>query len=96
MDALQTIQAMPVTWESIGSFVNRIKEEVLSGEHDPLVIEIHLKAMEETIKLLRQDAEIKEVSIKEALRYGEKKSTFHGVDMQVKDTGVSYDYAMVS
>ena len=93
MDALQTITSMPVTWDSIESFVARIKEEVLSGEHDPLVIEIHLKAMEETIKLLRQDAEIKEVSIKKALRYGEKKFSFHGVDMQVRDAGISYDYA---
>ena len=93
MNALETITSLPCTWEDITSFVHKVKEEILSGEHDPLTIEVHLKAMEETIKCLRSDTEIKEAAIKAALMYGEKKFSFHGVDMQVRDAGVSYDYA---
>jgi hypothetical protein len=93
MNALSTITAMPVTYQEIGSFVQRVKAEILSGEYDPLTVEIHLKAMEETIKLLRGDEEIKNEVIKEALKHGEKQFDYHGVKMQVRDSGVKWDYA---
>ena len=93
MNALQVITSMPCTWDKITSFVHVAKEEILSGEHDPLMIEISLKAMEETIKCIRKDEEIRNAVLKEAAKYG-KSFVFHDVKMQVKETGTKYDYTV--
>lgn len=94
MNALSTITAMPCTWEEITSFVHVAKAEILSGDHDPLVIEISLKAMEETIKCLRKDEDIRKAVLDEAAKYGSKPFTFHGVLMQTRESGTKYDYSV--
>lgn len=83
---------MPCTWDEITSFVHKVKAEILSGEYNPLAIEISLKAMEETIKCLRGDEEIRKQVLDEAAKY-EKNFEFNGVKMQVREAGVKYDYA---
>jgi hypothetical protein len=92
MNALSTITSAPCTWEEITSFVHKVKEEILSGEYNPLAIEISLKAMEETIKCLREDKEIRQQVLDEAAKY-DKNFEFNGVKMQVREAGVKYDYA---
>jgi hypothetical protein len=57
--ALSTIADAPITYVEIGNLIHYMKQELLSGEYNPLDVELKLKAMEETIKQLRSDEEIR-------------------------------------
>lgn len=72
MNALSTVAIMPTTKAEIVTFVKGAKEEILSGNYNPIDIEIQLKAMEEMIKALRSDKEIKEYLADELARNGGK------------------------
>lgn len=72
MNALSTVAIMPTTKAEIVTFVKGAKEEILSGNYNPIDIEIQLKAMEEMIKALRSDKEIKEYLTDELSRNGGK------------------------
>jgi PIN domain nuclease of toxin-antitoxin system len=90
--ALNVINTMPSTYMEISNFVLKAKSEMLSGNYNPLDIEIQLKAMEECIKMLRADDDIRLSVMKEAEKYG-KSFDYRGCKMCVKEVGVKYDYA---
>jgi hypothetical protein len=93
MHALAVINTMPSTDVEISNFIRKAKVEILSGDYNPLDIEIQLKAMEECIKRLRADEEIKAASVNEALRHSDKQFEWRGAKIQVREGGVSYDYS---
>lgn len=93
METLALLNAAPSTYVDIQNFVYKAKQELLSGEYNPLDIEIQLKAMEELIKMLRGDSDIKNAAIKEAEKYGKGQFEYRGVKMNVREAGVKYDYA---
>lgn len=93
MNALTVINTMPSTDVEISNFIRKAKGEMLSGLYNPLDIEIQLKAMEECIKRLRADNDIKEAVINEALKHSDKQFEWRGAKIQVREGGVSYDYA---
>ena len=68
------------------------KHELLSGEYNPLDVELKLKAMEETIKQLRSDEEIRSFVLSEAEKYG-KSFEWRGAKMSIREVGVKYDYS---
>jgi len=53
---------------------------------------LKLKAMEETIKQLRSDEEIRSFVLSEAEKYG-KSFEWRGAKMSIREVGVKYDYA---
>jgi chromosome segregation ATPase len=90
MNALTVIKTMPSTKAEIKSFVAKAKQEILSGNYNPLEIEIYLKAIEELIKSIRKDSDIREEVINEAEKYGKISEVF-GAKIELREKG-SYDY----
>jgi hypothetical protein len=89
--ALSVIYAAPSTYDEIHNFIYKAKQELLNGDYNPLDVEIQLKAMEEIIKQLRADDEIRQAVIDEAEKYG-KSFDYRGCKISVREGGVKYDY----
>ncbi len=92
METIKIINELPVDYVSIGNLVYEAKRLILSGDHNPLDIEIRLKAMEELVKQLRADKEVKAAVIAEAEKYG-KSFDYGGCKINIREAGVKYDYA---
>lgn len=92
MKTLAIINELPVDYVGIGNVVYEAKKTILSGDHNPLDVEIRLKAMEELVKQLRGDADIKAAIIAEAEKYG-KSFEYGGCKINIREAGVKYDYA---
>ena len=90
--ALTAIAEAPITYVEIGNLIYAMKSEILSGEYNPLDVELKLKAMEETIKQLRSDEDIRQFVLAEANKYG-KSFEWRGAKMSIREVGVKYDYA---
>ena len=88
MNALSTITVFPISKKEINNFVEIALSEVDQGIYNPLDIDIRLKAMEETIKLLRKG--IKEEVLQEAEKYN--KQDYRGVKINLSERG-TYDYS---
>jgi hypothetical protein len=91
MDKLAIFNRIPATESQIQSAVKSAKDRILSGDFNPLDLEIQLKAMEETIKRIRADRDVKNYVDDEAQKYPEK--TFqHGSVTFTKAERKTYDY----
>lgn len=77
MGELTLFNRIPATESQIDSVVKSAKSEILSGNWNPLDLEVQLKAMEETIKRLRSDRDVKSALETEMDKYPEK-SIHHG------------------
>jgi hypothetical protein len=91
MSALAYLKQLPETKEQITLFTTKAINEILSGVHNPLSVDVMLKAMEETIKIIRKNAEVKEYILAEVNRYGEKSFDFGTARITKKDA-VTYKY----
>lgn len=90
MNALSTLSEMPLTKDECKTFANMAIEEILSGERNPLQIEIQLKALEETIKLIRDNEHVKKCLQTEAEKYTEKTFQFQNAEIS-KMSRSNYD-----
>ena len=91
MEALQKITQIPICRSEIQDFIDQSVESILSGRFNPLEIEIKLKAMEEIIKGLRGNQDIKDFAIDEAEKYG-KSFDFAGAKFSIAEIA-KYDYS---
>ena len=89
---LAIFKQIPGTEAQIASVVKSTKDKILSGDYNPLDVEIQLKALEETIKRLRSDREIKDYVIDEAEKYPDK-SFHHGSATITKANRKTYDFS---
>lgn len=85
MNALAAITLLPQTKAQINNFVRIAKNEILSGDYNPLEINLRFKAIEEVIKAIRTDDEIKEMVILEAEKYPEKTVNVFGCEVQKRN-----------
>ena len=69
------------------------KDQIMSGEQNPLKTAVHLKALEEVIKKLRTDSQIQDYTLEEALKEGAKIFKMYGAGIQIKEMGVKYDFS---
>lgn len=92
METLAVINELPVDYIGIGNLVYEAKKMILSGDYNPLDIEVRLKAMEELAKQLRADADVRAAVLAEAEKYG-KSFEYKGCKINVREGGVKYDYA---
>ena len=90
--ALSVIADAPITYVEIGNVIHGMKAELLSGDYNPLDVELKLKAIEEITKQLRADEDIRAFVLKEAEKYG-KSFEWKGAKMSIREVGVKYDYA---
>jgi hypothetical protein len=74
--ALSSIKLMPASKAELSHYVAKAKSEILSGYYNPLEVAGMLKSMEEVVKALRDDKEIREAIQDEADKYKEKTIRF--------------------
>jgi hypothetical protein len=89
--ALSTITVLPSTKEQRRLFVAKAKNEILSGEVEPLKIDAILKSAEDTIKEIRTDKDIKSAVQNQAGKYPEK-SFEYGNFTITKSSRKAYDW----
>lgn len=90
--ALSHITVLPSTKAEITNFVELAVNEILSGEYNPLKIEVQLKAMEETIKSIRGNKDVKDQLLEEASKYPDKTFEFAGAKI-TKSSRSTYDFS---
>lgn len=76
-------------------FVDKLIDNVVNGEINPLTAEIQMKNIEDVVKAYRSNEEIKEAVLKEAEKYGQKSFETNGAKVQIKEVGVKYNYLEV-
>lgn len=91
MNAISTLTVLPKTKGEIRNYVEQVKESILDGYTNPLVSAQMLKSLEDIIKALRDDKEIKEYILSEADKYGEKSFDFEGCKFTKRETP-RYDF----
>jgi pyruvate/2-oxoglutarate dehydrogenase complex dihydrolipoamide acyltransferase (E2) component len=91
MSTLQLFKNFPTTKEDISVCVKNAKDEILSGDFNPLEIDLHLKKMEELVKGIREDSEIKTAVFTELEKYVEKTVKIAGCEITKKGL-TSYNY----
>jgi hypothetical protein len=93
LTTISVINVLPSTKGEVRKFVQDAKQCILSGYENPLKIASQLKGFEEVIKELRQDKDIKELTLKEALKEGKTFDKF-GANFQTKEVGVKYNFSV--
>jgi len=91
MSALAIFKNFPTTKAEISTAICTIKDEMLSGDYNPLEIDLHLKKIEEMVKGVREDKAVKGAVLTELEKYGEKTVSFAGCEITKVSRG-SYDY----
>lgn len=79
MNAISTLTILPRTSNEVAAYVDAIKIEFMAGYINPLDFAIQLKSMEEIVKRLRADYDIKKAIENEAYKYTEKTIELNGV-----------------
>jgi hypothetical protein len=69
--------------------VNALQE----GQADPLKIHLQVKCMEDIIKLLNGNTVYKSAVLDAAGTYGQKSFDFQNSKVEIKETGVKYDFS---
>lgn len=90
MNTTSVMNLMPSTKKQLSVFVEKTKNEILSGIANPIDIAIQLKAMEDIVKKLRADADIRDLIISEAEKYGKTFET-NGAKFSIRQS-VTYEY----
>lgn len=103
MEALQPtsiVSLFEMTKSERGSFVTVLVDAIEEGDVDPLKLHLHIKSMEKIIAMLTTEKDggeravrYRNALVKAAQAYGAKKFEFHGAEIEVKETGVKYDYS---
>ena len=71
-----------------------LKDMYLSGDHDPLRVEIGVKGVEEAVKAVRRDKAVRDTVMNSIDTYNEKTFEFSGVQVQKKNTPARYDFTV--
>lgn len=91
MSALAIFKGIPTTKADIEVCVNNFIEEMLSGDYSALEIDLHLKKVEEIVKTIRENKEVKLAVMNELHLYPEKNVMINGCEVTKKSTS-SWNY----
>ena len=81
MNALSVFGLMPENKAQITSFIQAAKGEILSGQYNPIKVEVQLKIMEELISGLRKDPQVREQLLIELDKYQGKTISIYGTEI---------------
>jgi len=76
MNALQVIGHLPTTKQEKESFIIEAIREIVSGEKNPLEIDLKLKFIADTFDEIRKNIHVKNAVERETDKYSEKKFTY--------------------
>ena len=88
--ALSTIKLMPLSKTQIIEFAEQLKETLESGNVNPLELALYFKAIEETIKQVKDT--LSPLALNEAEKYG-KSFNYNGASVSIKELGTTYDFS---
>jgi len=92
MEALQIINQLPATKAEMETFVKSAVNDLLDGTRDILEVNIKLKVMEDIIKAIRDNSDVRFAIMDEASKY-EKSFEYLGAKItQTRRTTFSFDY----
>lgn len=74
-------------------FALRVVDSLQQGQVDPLKVHLQVKCMEDVIKLLNTNTIYKSSVLEAAQAYGEKSFSFNNAKIEIKETGVKYDFS---
>ena len=80
-----TMPAAELAARAISSVVNR--------EVDPITAHINVSRMEAAIKLFKENADVRDITLRELSKYG-KSHQFGDCRLEEAESGVKYDYSM--
>ena len=83
---------LPVTKSGVNDLFISAKELIIEGEADPLKFAVQVKALEELVKQLRADKDIRDCIIEEIAKHG-KEADYSGNKLTVRESGVRYDFS---
>lgn len=92
MNSISVIKLMPETKAQQQTFANQLLQSVLNGEINPIDMDILLKSIEETIKIVRSNDKFKDYLIDEMYKYSEKTIDFATCEI-TKTSRVIFNYA---
>lgn len=93
MKATSVLSLFETTKEQRLSFVLSVVDQLQSGNADPLKVHLHVKMMEETVKLLNANTLYKSAVLEAAEKYGEKSFQVNNAKVEIKEVGVKYDFS---
>ena len=88
--ALSTLRLLPFSKQQVEVFADQIKNELESGNVNPLELAIYFKSIEKTVEKVSE--KLKELALQEAEKYG-KKFEFKGAEISISELGTIYDYS---
>ena len=91
MNALSVIRTMPTTKREQAIFVEKAKNEILSGEVDITEIACFLDTVAKTFELIQKDSEVRAAIEGELSKYPEK-TVMYGSHSITKGVRTSYSY----
>jgi len=65
MNAIAELKRLPETKEQVQSFAYAVINEIMDGDNNPVEVEVRLKMIEESIKIIRKDPRIKNLLVNE-------------------------------
>jgi len=92
--AVSIFRKLPETKDQVKQFASLVKESILDGEVDILRTASNIRALEEVIKLLKNDVLIKDCILEEAEKNGRKTFDLNNCQYQIKEVGAKYDFTV--
>lgn len=89
--AISTLNYLPANKEQVQSFVNKIENELLSGNFNPIEVALQTKQLEDLIKNIKASKIIKELIDDETSKFTEKTFDFKGFKI-TKSQRTTYNY----
>jgi hypothetical protein len=94
MESIELLNLFPTAKESGELFKANIKRLIEDGETDIFSLSAKLAFLSKNIDELRKDVDLEEKLLTEALKEGKKTFKSHGVEFQIKEVGVVYDFSV--
>ncbi len=92
MEAISLLNNLPVSKTAVEDIVKSAVDDILSGRQNPLDIAIKLKAMEDIIKAIRANQDVKDFTLDTAEQAGSKSFDFNGAKITIAEVS-KYDYS---
>ncbi len=86
------ILSMPEGKAAVQARVQSLKDVILSGNTDPIQVEVWLKGIEKVVEAVRGDMEVKEVVTDAISAYNEKTFEVYGARITKKMSAARYDF----
>lgn len=93
LSTISILSLFDTTKEQRQSFVMGVIDSLRAGRAEALKVHVHVKCMEEIIKLLNTNTIYKSSVLEAAEAFGEKSFLFNNAKVEIKEVGTKYDFS---